>query len=362
MRAVPHWMRVVLLMIAVTALLTWLAGHTRIIFADGLRYIDQARRIDRGDWSSGIREAVDHPAYPLAIVVAHRLRGGGPGPLDWQAAAQSASVFAGILLVIPLYLASRELFGGKSAWAACVFAYLAPVTGHVFADGLSEAWFLMLWTWGVWTSLRFLREGGLGWLMGSVVFGSLAYLCRPEGVLLPVALMATLVVSVLVPKARLSRRRWWSAFLFLVVGGLSLVGPYVALKGGVGTKPAVARLLGLAPPSASGAVEREHPLPANQKPIKTYALAVRAAAEAVRDAVPWPLLILGLAGFFFRTRRSANLRPSIFLGIVFGGWWLALIRLHATGGYCSPRHALILSLFLSAAAAAGLRGGWRRCS
>jgi hypothetical protein len=34
---------------------------------------------------------------------------------------------------------------------------------------------------------------------------------------------------------------------------------------------------------------------------------------------------------------------------------LALLRLHATGGYCSPRHGLILSLLLIPAAAFGLR-------
>ena len=33
---------------------------------------------------------------------------------------------------------------------------------------------------------------------------------------------------------------------------------------------------------------------------------------------------------------------------------LALVRLHATGGYCSPRHAMVLALPLIAAAAAGL--------
>ena len=38
---------------------------------------------------------------------------------------------------------------------------------------------------------------------------------------------------------------------FLVLGPLLLVGPYVALKGGLGTKPAVARLLGTAPKSAA---------------------------------------------------------------------------------------------------------------
>ncbi len=50
----------------------------------------------------------------------------------------------------------------------------------------------------------------------------------------------------------------------------------------------------------------------------------------------------------------------VFLTIVMVAWTLALIRLFATGGYCTPRHALILAYPLIAAAAFGLiRGcGW----
>ncbi len=35
---------------------------------------------------------------------------------------------------------------------------------------------------------------------------------------------------------------------------------------------------------------------------------------------------------------------------------LALIRLHATGGYCTPRHAMVIAYLLIPAAAAGLHG------
>ena len=45
----------------------------------------------------------------------------------------------------------------------------------------------------------------------------------------------------------------------------------------------------------------------------------------------------------------------LFVAIVAVASVLALLRLHATGGYCSPRHALILSLLLIPAAASGLR-------
>ena len=44
----------------------------------------------------------------------------------------------------------------------------------------------------------------------------------------------------------------------------------------------------------------------------------------------------------------------VFLTIVMVAWALALIRLFATGGYCTPRHALILAYPLIASSAFGL--------
>ena len=50
----------------------------------------------------------------------------------------------------------------------------------------------------------------------------------------------------------------------------------------------------------------------------------------------------------------AEARVRLFLGCIFAGSVLALVRLHATCGYCTPRHAMLLGLFLIPAAAAGL--------
>jgi 4-amino-4-deoxy-L-arabinose transferase-like glycosyltransferase len=342
-------------MAAVAILLGWLVTHTPIVFADGLRYIEQARRLDRGDWRSGIREAVDHPLYPLASAATHRLLRLGESPLDWQFSAQVASAVAGVLLVIPLYLIAMELFGGSTAWLACLMVYLAPVTGHVLADALSEGWFLLFWTWGVWAALRYLRAGRLGWLGLSVALGSLSYFARPEGALLPVALGATLALCLVLRSDRAARRRWCGGLLVLTIGASALVGPYLFLKGGIGTKPAVARLFGLAPPSAAGAVERERFLASEPSVLTTYGLAIRATGEAIHGAVPLPILGLGILGSLLGWRRSARPRAWIFLSVVTIGWLLALIRLHATGGYCSPRHTLIVTVPLLAAAAAGIR-------
>src|SRR5208337_1599465 len=66
------------------------------------------------------------------------------------------------------------------------------------------------------------------------------------------------------------------AVLLLIAGPLLVAGPFVALKGGIATKPAVARLLGLAARSSAMAVERERPLDPGQSTLTTYVVAGRA--------------------------------------------------------------------------------------
>jgi hypothetical protein len=348
-----HVARICLLMTAALVFLGWLAAHTDVMFADGLRYIALARTIDQGSFKAVLTHSVDHPVYSAAIVVAHHLLGGNQ-PQDWQAAGQFAAVLSGVLLVIPLYLFALELCGAPSAWLACLFTFLVPLTGHVVADVLSESTFLLFWTAGCWTALRFLRQGRTIWLLPTAAFAGLAYLTRPEGLLLPVALGGTLLLMPIVPSTRIGWPHWRRAVGFLFLGSVLLVGPYVALKGGIGTKPAVARLLGLTPRSPAMAVERERPLDTGQSVRVTYGIACRAVMRAVLVAVPPPLFLLATAGLFAPGRAPNRRRKTIFLALIIGGWTLALVRLHATGGYCTPRHAMILSLPMLASAARGL--------
>ena len=348
-----HLVRITLLMTAALGLLTWLASHTEVMFADGLRYIALAQAIDQGSWKEGLAHAVDHPAYSLSVVAAHRLLGGSQ-PEDWQTAAQAASTAAGVLLIIPLYLFALELHGPAAAWLACVLSFLVPLTGHVLADVLSEGTFLFFWTLGCWAALRFLRQGRTVWLFPTIGMAGLAYLTRPEGMLLPLALVATLAVLLIIPSARLEWPRWYRAIGILVVGPVLVLGPYVAFKGGIGTKPAVSRLLGLSARSPAMAVERERPLDPGQSAATTFKLACKAVFRAVLGAVTVPLLLLALVSLRAPGQHDDRGRRSLFLLILLSGWLLALLRLHATGGYCTPRHALIFAFPVIAAAARGL--------
>lgn len=348
-----HGLIVLILMGSVAGLLAWKSSRIAIVYADGLRYIRQARLIDQGSLADGLLRAVDHPVYPVAITLAHRVIG-GDRPDDWQSAAQFVSVLSGILLVIPLYLVASEIFGGRVAWLSVLLCFLSPVVVNVLSDALSEGLFLVFWTWGLWTSLRFLREGRFGWLPATLSMAVAAYMTRPEGLLLPTAMALSLLSMPLLRSGNLNWPRWWAAVGAMVIGPALLLSPFLVYKGGLGTKPAIARILGTAPRSGAEAVERNRPLDEDEPATRTYAVAAKAAFEAVRDAATIPGLVLGLLGLVISRVWTQRPRQTLFAAIILSACALALIRLHATGGYCSPRHALVPALLILSASGLGL--------
>jgi hypothetical protein len=295
--------------------------------------------------------------HPLAIAAAHRAIGGGDGPMAWQTAAQAASVLALALAAVPVYLLALDLFDDDTtAMLGVVLVLGGPVAADVSVNVLSETTFLLFWAWGLWASARFLRAGRFAWLVPAVGFGALAYLTRPEGVLIHLGLVTTLLILPLSRGTRILWPRWWAAVALLVLGPAALVGPYVAAKGGVGTRPAVARLIGTQPEAPPEALERERPLPPGQSTARTYAIAAGRVTKAVRGAVSWPLLPLSALGLAVALRGAGRERARawLFVGVVGLTAVIGLVRLHATGGYCTVRHALIPGTFLTLAAAHGL--------
>ncbi len=296
-------------------LLGWLAVHTEIFYTDGLRYIAQARTIDRGSLVKGLVHSVDQPIYPTAIVAVHRLMG-GDRPRDWQVAAQIAAVIAGVLVVVPLYLIALELFGASRAWISCLFIYLVPFNGHVLADALSESTFLLFWSIGVWSSLRLLRTARLIWLVPIIAASALAYLTRPEGLVILVSLVGTLLVfpcwrSLEFPAVQ---TRW--ALGLLIGGGLVAAGPFMMLKGGISSKPSMNRLLGSAGKADAMAVERERPLEDGQSTAKTVFLAAKAVGKAVLRATTIPVLLLVPLGIIVSCASASGRRMWLYLGIM----------------------------------------------
>lgn len=354
MTRMQHAGRIGLLMAAAAALLGWELYHSEATFADGLRYIHRAERFEQESVEAGLVRGVDHPLHPLGIAAAHRLMG-GLGPASWQHAAIWLCCACAVLLVIPTYLLALELFGPEAAWLACVLALVNPIVGYIVVNVLSECTFLLWWTFGLWAAVRFLREGRFLWLPLSIAFGVLAYLTRPEGMLLPAAIVLTLLLLPILPATRINWPRWWRALAFLGAGCLLLAGPYIAMKGGLGTKPGIARVLGLAPKSDAMALERERPLPAGQSTLETYRIAAGKMIEkGFVESVTPPLFAVGVLGVALALFRRDRLRAWLLLLVILGASALGLVRLYATGGYLTVRHGLIPGMILTIAAAHGL--------
>jgi 4-amino-4-deoxy-L-arabinose transferase-like glycosyltransferase len=348
-----HLYRILLLCAGSIVLLGWVVKHTEPSTNVGLRQIAQAQQIERGGWTEALFQGIDHPLHPLGIAAVHRIFDGA-GPASWQRAALLLSFGAAILLVIPIYLVALELFGENAAWLAAALVTINPSTGFIVVNVSSETSFLVWWSFGLWASLRFLRAGQFFWLPLAIGFGALAYLTRPEGMLLPVALALTLLVLPLQMSTRINWPRWWGA-LMCVIGGLVLFsGPYIAIKGGLGTKPGIARVLGLQPESPPDALERERPLPPGQTSLETYAQASVRMLKAHRAALTYPLVPFAIVGVILAVRMRERARTWLFLGIILAASGVALVRLYATGGYLTARHALIPGLILTLAAAFGL--------
>jgi 4-amino-4-deoxy-L-arabinose transferase-like glycosyltransferase len=345
-----HAARIGPLLALAALLLGWEVYHTEASFADGLRYIRRAERFDSASWKSVFVDGIDHPLHPLGIAGSHRVFG-GTGPASWQRAAIALCFASAVLLVIPTYLLALELFGPQAAWLACILVLVNPIIGYVVVNVLSESTFLLWWTCGLWASVRFFREGSFRWLPAAVGFGALAYLTRPEGLLLPAAIVVALLFLPVLPATRINWPRWRRSLAFLAAGFVLVAGPYVASRGGLGTKPGIARVLGMAPRSDPMGLERERPLPPGQTTIE---IAVGRTARAFQESVTPPLFALAVFGVAISLASRERLRAWLLLLALLGASAVGLVRLHATGGYLTVRHGLIPGMILTIAAAHGL--------
>jgi hypothetical protein len=348
-----HARRLAVLSVATALVLGWMTDHCAVTYGDGLRYIRQAESYARTPWSQVVPKAIDHPVHPLLIAGAHALIGGDT-PASWQRAAQVVAVAAGTLLVVPVYLATALLIGATWAWVGPVLAVTCPLVHQTAPNVLSESTFLVFWFAGLAAAFQFLKQGALGWLIPVVGFSALAYLTRPEGLLLPVALVLTVLVSPVSRGTRLDWRRWSLAMAVMVVGPALLLGPFVVAKGGLATKPAVGRVLGLSSGAAALALEREKDVDPDLSPAQQYQQAVvRVGSVLMKTATP-AILLFGVWGLVAllrarpETARLGVLSVAIVLGIGF-----ALVRLYVKAGYATGRHFVVAITVISLFAAYG---------
>jgi hypothetical protein len=232
-----HWRAIGLLLLIAGGLRAWQLTHTEVASRDSISYIRIAWHLEHDDWRSYLPLSTHHPGYPVAVLgVSYLVRPFLPDdlPRAMQLSAQLASSLAGILLVVPMYYLGRELFDRRVAfWTALLFQCL-PAGGRVLGDGLSEGLFLLLAVSSQTLGCQSLRTGSWAGLGLTGLLSALAYLTRPEGA--GVALAVGLVLLCLLALRRGSARRCLIGGVSLTVGFLSLALPFMLLIGHITLK------------------------------------------------------------------------------------------------------------------------------
>jgi len=192
------------------------AFRAPIIEHDGAMYASLASAILRGDWAQGL-SPLWPPLYPLMIAgvawVAH-VFGAALTPEVLEGSARTVSVLCGTVALIPLYWLGRRLLGQRGAQWTLIFALFHPRFVQFSTAALSEAPFTLMLLAGLVALMAAWRigpapddssgippsspRGGSSRrvileIAAGVSFG-LAYLIRPEGIIIAAALWAAGIV------------------------------------------------------------------------------------------------------------------------------------------------------------------------
>jgi hypothetical protein len=351
-----------LLFVVALALRAWEVTHTEVAARDSVGYIRIAWQLRHGDWHRVLPASAQHPLYPLAVLAASGpVRHFVPDdlPRAMQLSAQLASSMCGVLLVVPMYYLGRELFNRRVAFGAALLFQCLPAGGRVLGDGLSEALFLLLAATALWAAARGLRgRSSLPFSLAGL-FGGLAYLTRPEGLLVPAA--AGLVLLGVQAVARW--RRPWASLLecsaALTLATLAVAGPYMAVIKNLTVKNTVHMMVEdrpVGPPPGAEAAPGRATLRAgwdapllgdwlenhDLSHVQRRGWAVRAVGTALVKGFFYAVWVPALVGLWV-TRGRFRAVPGMWVIVLLAALLTpALFRVAVVGGYLSDRHALLL--------------------
>jgi hypothetical protein len=307
-----------------------------------------------------LKQRAQHPGYPVMVAAMSTiLPGYAPEQQHLQIlrSAQVTSATCGILLLFPVFWIGRAWASSNVGFVAALFATLLPVLARDTSDGLSDGPYLLF----VCTSLAFgvkclkvvasARWASALWCGLSGTAAGLAYLIRPEGLVLALVAMLVLVACVIGKVAKTSRLLRDFAFLF--VGFALCAVPYMAIIGKLTNKGAmVEQDTSFAPRGGPLLAEAIAP---TQAGLGRVGAAVMACIREVLKTGHYGVAIFGFIGLFVlfpRWRRDPKYWfPLLFLA-VHGS---VIVALAYRSGYVSERHTIPVVAVLSLTASAGLK-------
>jgi 4-amino-4-deoxy-L-arabinose transferase-like glycosyltransferase len=364
---------ILLLLALVLPLRVWVLCDTEVTARDSITFIQYAHKLDTNPWATVVAREHQHPGFPVAVwLIAKPLQAlRGASAETMQLAAQLVSLVASLLLAIVMFRLGTRLWSPYVGfWAALVFQIL-PGSGHHLSDGISEGMFLLCVATSLWLFVRGAQDRRLrDFALGGGCAG-LAYLTRPEGLLVIAAFGVFWLAYPFLAMPRWRFRSWTLALTSAVAACAVFVSVYVLTTGKLSIKPNAAEIaFDRAPldacPILFASVWASSFVPSSDLRIQlgqTLRAIVLETGQGFHyvGCIPlvWALLFCG--------RRLAA-RPEFWLlPIHFAIHTAALVYLGMKASYVSERHVLPLVMLGSYACVIGVvqfselvLGAWSR--
>lgn len=373
--------RLALLVVASAAVHLWLVGHTAVTARDSLGFARYALSIQSPHAAEPddnpkrlaihvIRKAEQAPGYPLCVwAMAKVVRTAHPdAPLadTTLLAAQLVSALAAALLVVPVYLIGRMLFGRFAGFSAALLFQVLPTPARITSDGLTEGVYLLAVASAVVLGMRAVRKPGVGpFLLCGFAVGATS-LVRLEGLMVAVAI--GLVVGWMGLSRRWPRDLAFGRLAALAVGVGLVAVPYMLLIGKVSNKPTANQMFSPTPGDPGSDPlwrTKKSALPVTGPQVfagfwndsaggpAEVVAAGMLGKELAKSAfyAPLALALFGLVAL----RRQAFGQPAAWVLLALAGVNLGILMMLGTRiGYVSERHTLVLVMIACVFAGAAL--------
>jgi len=214
------WLWIVLL--AACLRIYWLATQPVVISNEGAEYARIAENLVKGIGYVGTMggpQLIFPPLYPILIAALHFLVG------DFELAGRLVSLILGTCLVIPAYGIANLLYGRRVAMIGALLVACHPILVGLSAEVYSECPYATLLLIGVYWSLRALRLQSYKHSVAAGISLGLAYLVRPEAVVVPVLCVFSLFAVALLNRKEIRKAIYGSALLAAVFA--AVITPYV---------------------------------------------------------------------------------------------------------------------------------------
>ena len=388
----PDYLRLFALALVAVAVHAWLLTHSPVTARDGIGFARYALRLQSPhdalsprDFSRTALDVVrmeQHPpGYPALVWLAAKgVRYAAPEmplPESTLLATQLVSSLAGVLLVVPIYLIGRSLFGRNVGFAAALLFQVLPVPAHITSDGMADGLYTLVAATALLFGVRAVRRPGIGgFLLCGLICGA-SYLVRPEGLMVAAAVAA--VAGWLGLRGRWPRGVTLGRLTALGVGVALVAGPYMILIGGLTRKPTGNDLINRVTPRekvADADFRGPNPsvfaawwhVPDETSVAGVIAPAVVGVGKEIGKSLHYGAALLAVLGVV-ALRRRLLAEPGLAALLAFVGLNCAvLIALGSTGYfvngkrtfYIAEHHTLLLSVVGCVFAAAAMEsvGGW----